>query len=144
MAQSRTERIGTIFTRITALARTDVIHPNNLPLWYDIYKNFPPKDEPIFARKPSQKKIQDIFYAEDIIRAKFHEDIQIPMVDMKHDNVTQTQIFLSLYKNFLKDNIKEEEAYEKALQNYKETYNVKIPKSETSYKSYKDTKNYKK
>ncbi|PBC25997.1 28S ribosomal protein S23 [Apis cerana cerana] len=69
MAQSRTEKIGTIFTRITALVRSDVLDPSNLPLWYNIYKSFPPKDEPIFARKPSQKKIQDIFYAEDIIRA---------------------------------------------------------------------------
>lgn len=102
MAQSRTEKIGTIFTRITALVRSDVLDPSNLPLWYNIYKSFPPKDEPIFARKPSQKKIQDIFYAEDIIRAKFHKDIQLSMIDMKCNNVTQTQIFLSLYKNFLK------------------------------------------
>ncbi|XP_043787584.1 probable 28S ribosomal protein S23, mitochondrial [Apis laboriosa] len=130
MAQSKTEKIGTIFTRITALVRSEALHPNNLPLWYNIYKSFPPKDEPLFARKPSQKKIQDIFYAEDIIRAKFHKDMELPIIDMKSDNVTQTQIFLSLYKNFLQDNIKEEEAYEKALQNYKETYNAKtIPKS---------------
>lgn len=54
---------------MTALLRSGSLHPNNLPIWYNIYKTFPPKDEPLFARKPSQKEIQNIFYAEDIIRA---------------------------------------------------------------------------
>ncbi|XP_029423969.1 28S ribosomal protein S23, mitochondrial isoform X3 [Nannospalax galili] len=46
------------------------------PLWYDVYKAFPPLREPVF-QKPNLRygkakaTIQDIFYHEDRIRAKF-------------------------------------------------------------------------
>ena len=39
------------------------------PLWYDIYKAFPPKIEPRYNREPERKKIMEIFYEEDKIRA---------------------------------------------------------------------------
>lgn len=46
------------------------------PLWYDIYKAFPPLKEPVFRRPrlrygKAKADIQDIFYREDQIRAKF-------------------------------------------------------------------------
>lgn len=46
------------------------------PLWYDVYKAFPPLKEPVF-RKPrlrygkAKASIRDILYHEDQIRAKF-------------------------------------------------------------------------
>lgn len=55
--------------RMTALIRADALHPNNLPLWYEVYKTFPPKYEPKYSRKPPTKEIQNIFYQEDLIRA---------------------------------------------------------------------------
>ncbi|XP_060811407.1 small ribosomal subunit protein mS23 [Bombus pascuorum] len=119
MAQSRTERIGTIFTRITSLLRSDVLHPNNLPIWYEVYKAYPPKYEPIFSRKPSTMNIQKIFYEEDVIRAKFHKDVSLPIIDMKKDKITQTQIFFTIYDCLLQGGVKKEDAYKKALKSYK-------------------------
>lgn len=119
MAQSRTERIGTIFTRITSLLRADVLYPDNLPIWYEIYKAHPPKYEPNFSRKSSTMNIQKIFYEEDLIRAKFHKDVSLPIIDMKKDKITQTQIFLTIYDCLLQGGVKKEEAYEKALKSYK-------------------------
>lgn len=54
---------------MTALVRADVLHPNNLPLWYEVYKTFPPKYEPKYNRKSPTTEIQNIFYQEDLIRA---------------------------------------------------------------------------
>lgn len=44
------------------------------PLWFDIYKAFPPLREPVFRRPrlrygKAKASIQDIFYHEDQIRA---------------------------------------------------------------------------
>ena len=41
----------------------------DVPLWYSVYKAFPPKYEPRFDRPGSQAPIKDIYYTEDIIRA---------------------------------------------------------------------------
>nr|ACO10861.1 Mitochondrial ribosomal protein S23 [Caligus rogercresseyi] len=80
MAQSRLEKVGTIYSRMSALiqsgARTDK------PLWLDIYESFPPKYEPRWDRKPLTKSSgvenwdRKILYAEDIIRAKFYKHFQ--------------------------------------------------------------------
>ncbi|XP_071878341.1 mitochondrial ribosomal protein S23 [Bombus fervidus] len=119
MAQTRTEKIGTIFTRITSLLRSDVLHPDNLPIWYEVYKAHPPKYEPAFSRKPSTMNIQKIFYEEDVIRAKFHKDVSLPIIDMKRDKITQTQIFFTIYDCLLQGGVKKEEVYKKALKSYK-------------------------
>lgn len=47
------------------------------PLWFDIYEAFPPLREPVFRRPrlrygKAKDSIQDIFYHEDVIRAKFY------------------------------------------------------------------------
>ncbi|XP_050012883.1 small ribosomal subunit protein mS23 isoform X2 [Alexandromys fortis] len=74
MAGSRLETIGSVFTRTRDLMRAGVLKEK--PLWYDIYKAFPPLREPVFRRPrlrygKAKAKIQDIFYREDQIRAKF-------------------------------------------------------------------------
>ncbi|XP_050479720.1 28S ribosomal protein S23, mitochondrial [Bombus huntii] len=119
MAQSRTERIGTIFTRVKSLLNADVLRPDNLPIWYEIYKAYPPKYEPTFSRKTSTINMQKIFYKEDLIRAKFHKDVSLPIIDMKKDKITETQIFFTIYDCLLQGGVKKEEAYEKALKSYK-------------------------
>ncbi|XP_044014965.1 28S ribosomal protein S23, mitochondrial-like isoform X1 [Aphidius gifuensis] len=70
MAQSRLEKIGTIFSRVTLLVKGGAMKPDDKPLWYDIYKAFPPKLEPRFDRPAPNIAIKDIFYQEDIIRAQ--------------------------------------------------------------------------
>ncbi|XP_068969629.1 small ribosomal subunit protein mS23 [Bombus flavifrons] len=139
MAQSRTERIGTIFTRITSLLHADVLHPDNLPMWYEIYKAYPPKHEPTFSRKPSTINIQKIFYEEDIIRAKFHKDVSLPMIDMKKDTITQTQIFFTIYDCLLQGGVNKNEAYEKALKSYQTIFEPHKPRKNIEHNEEQQT-----
>ncbi|KAK7823165.1 hypothetical protein U0070_027372 [Myodes glareolus] len=74
MAGSRLETIGSVFTRTRDLMRAGVLKEK--PLWFDVYKAFPPLREPVFRRPrlrygKAKANIQDIFYCEDQIRAKF-------------------------------------------------------------------------
>lgn len=74
MAGSRLETVGSVFSRTRDLMRAGVLKEK--PLWYDIYKAFPPLKEPVFRRPrlrygKAKADIQDIFYREDQIRAKF-------------------------------------------------------------------------
>lgn len=75
MAGSRLETVGSIFSRTRDLMRAGVLKEK--PLWFDIYKAFPPLREPVFRRPrlrygKAKAPIQDIFYREDVIRAKFY------------------------------------------------------------------------
>ncbi|XP_047995158.1 probable 28S ribosomal protein S23, mitochondrial [Leguminivora glycinivorella] len=73
MASSRLERIGTIFTRVEGLITRSAMKADDRPLWFDIYKRFPPLTEPKFAKPlPEVKPIRPILYEEDVVRAKFH------------------------------------------------------------------------
>ncbi|CAD6213851.1 GSCOCG00011095001-RA-CDS [Cotesia congregata] len=73
MAQSRLERIGTIFTRIQSLLKSGAVKSEDKPIWYVVYEAFPPKYEPRFDRVAPNVEIQDIFYKEDIVRAQSNE-----------------------------------------------------------------------
>ncbi|XP_062329707.1 28S ribosomal protein S23, mitochondrial [Osmerus eperlanus] len=79
MAGSRLEKFGTVFTRVRDLMRAGVVKQSDKPIWYDVYKAFPPKREPLYVKPVSKiygKKVvvvPDIFYREDEIRAKFYE-----------------------------------------------------------------------
>ncbi|KAM4844800.1 small ribosomal subunit protein mS23 [Thomomys bottae] len=75
MAGSRLETIGNVFTRTRDLLRASVLKEK--PLWYDVYEAFPPLKEPQFQRPrlrygKAKAPIQDIFYHEDRIRARFY------------------------------------------------------------------------
>ena len=83
MAQTRTFKIGTIYSRVRRLLEKNVMKKDNKPLWYDIYEAFPPKYEPRYDRHllpyglgsnvknmPPPKKI---LYEEDKIRAKYYK-----------------------------------------------------------------------
>ncbi|KAM7068735.1 small ribosomal subunit protein mS23 isoform 2-T2 [Molossus nigricans] len=75
MAGSRLETVGSIFSRTRDLIRAGVLKEK--PLWFDIYNAFPPLREPVFRRPrlrygKARARIQDIFYHEDLIRAKFY------------------------------------------------------------------------
>ncbi|XP_010618538.1 28S ribosomal protein S23, mitochondrial isoform X1 [Fukomys damarensis] len=75
MAGSRLETVGSVFSRTRDLLRVEVLKKK--PLWFDIYKAFPPLREPVFRRPrlrygKAKAHIQDILYPEDQIRAKFY------------------------------------------------------------------------
>ncbi|XP_044209861.1 28S ribosomal protein S23, mitochondrial isoform X2 [Thunnus albacares] len=75
MAGSRLERFGTVFTRIRDLMRSGVIQPAEKPIWYDVYKAFPPKRDPLHVKQHTractqkQETVPEIFYREDEVRA---------------------------------------------------------------------------
>ncbi|XP_003977177.1 28S ribosomal protein S23, mitochondrial-like [Takifugu rubripes] len=76
MAGSRLERFGTVFTRVRDLMHSGVMKPHQKPIWYDVYKAFPPKKEPLYVKPcrfsiKRQDKVPEIFYREDQVRAKF-------------------------------------------------------------------------
>ncbi|XP_067824050.1 28S ribosomal protein S23, mitochondrial [Heptranchias perlo] len=78
MAGSRLEKFGSIFTRVRDLLRSGVMKESEKPIWYDVYTAFPPKREPVYEKPKErfgkvQDPVQEIFYQEDMIRAKFYE-----------------------------------------------------------------------
>lgn len=79
MAGSRLEKFGTVFSRVRDLMRSGVMKPAEKPIWYDVYKAFPPKRDPLYVKphtksyRKKQETVPEIFYREDEIRARFYE-----------------------------------------------------------------------
>lgn len=42
---------------------------NDRPIWYDVYRSFPPAIPPKFERPVPDIPIKKVFYNEDVIRA---------------------------------------------------------------------------
>ncbi|XP_032668873.1 probable 28S ribosomal protein S23, mitochondrial [Odontomachus brunneus] len=128
MAQSRLEKIGTIYSRINSLLRGGAIKQEDTPLWLAVYEAFPPKYEPRFDRQLPSKPIRAIFYEEDLVRAKFHKDQSfLPSTNLKSEDIkTTTQYFLSMYKTIQKEGgLSADNAYERALLRYRSEINTK-------------------
>ena len=53
---------------MTGILKSGAIKEQDKPIWYDVYKTFPPKHEPAYLRPPVDKEIKPILYPEDIIR----------------------------------------------------------------------------
>ncbi|XP_067010493.2 small ribosomal subunit protein mS23 [Anabrus simplex] len=123
MASSRLEKVGTIFTRVTGLIRSGALKEEDKPIWYDIYKAFPPVTEPRYDRPAPNIQVGNIFYAEDQIRAKFHDlhRNHLGVIDM-NDSRTQTasQRFLHIYMKLKKEgNLPEEKLFDAAFEEFK-------------------------
>lgn len=73
MAQSRIEKIGTIYSKLKGMLKTGAIREEHAPMWLSIYEKYPPKHEPRWDRKPERDTpIPKILYEEDVIRAQFY------------------------------------------------------------------------
>ncbi|XP_053607184.1 small ribosomal subunit protein mS23 [Plodia interpunctella] len=117
MASSRLERIGTILTRVEGLLKHGGMKPDDRPLWFDIYRAFPPIAEPKFARpKPDIKPIRQILYKEDVIRAEFHsKGFGTGAVNMlSSTGETQTKRLLQQYDKLKSEGIPQDELIEKS------------------------------
>jgi len=77
----------------------------NKPVWYDVYAAFPPKKYVVKAdarqvqtNEPSAEP-RDIFYLEDLIRAKFYRTYGNPgIIDMRDDRVpANSERFVAKY-----------------------------------------------
>ena len=83
MAQSRLEKIGTIYSRLRGLQKSGAVSHDKRPLWFDVYEAFPPKYEPRWDRHllkygkgcdvASMGPPRKILYQEDEVRAKFYK-----------------------------------------------------------------------
>lgn len=115
--------------------------PEDKPIWYDIYKAFPPKLEPRFDRPVPSVSIQPIFYEEDKIRARFHREVkQMQSISLSSNRQTETQMFIEIY-NKLKNQgaLSEDKIFETSLEllqekleQYRAERTEAIPDSEKS------------
>lgn len=56
--------------RVEGLLSRGAMKPDDRPLWFDVYKAFPPITEPKYARPNLVvKEIRPILYKEDVLRA---------------------------------------------------------------------------
>ncbi|KAF7282700.1 mitochondrial ribosomal protein S23 [Rhynchophorus ferrugineus] len=121
MAGSRLEKIGTIFSRTSGLIQTGALNFEDRPLWYDIYKAFPPKEEPKYDRPIPNMKLKQIFYKEDKIRALFHRNNkQIGAINLFSAGKSITQRFIDTYVTLLeqykdREEVSEEQLYKEAI-----------------------------
>lgn len=121
MAQSQLNKIGNIFTRIDGLLRSGAKNYKDRPIWYDIYKMHPPKHEPGYdvVDKEGDFPIQQIFYQEDVIRAKAYSGLlKLPTYNLKSSRDRLSEL-CNLYLTNLKTK-SEEDAIKHALEEFAE------------------------
>uniref|UniRef100_A0A182XW93 Small ribosomal subunit protein mS23 n=1 Tax=Anopheles stephensi TaxID=30069 RepID=A0A182XW93_ANOST len=101
MANSRLEKIGTIITRTQGLLKSGAMKFDERPLWYDVVTAFPPLDEPRYNRPAPKVPVREIFYQEDIARAKFHKSGKATFATnlLDTNNLTPTQQFIGIYQH---------------------------------------------
>ncbi|XP_046994833.1 probable 28S ribosomal protein S23, mitochondrial [Schistocerca americana] len=120
MASSRLEKVGTIYSRVTGLLKSGAMKNEDRPIWYDVYKSFPPKYEPTFSRPAPNVPIRNIFYPEDNLRARFHKEYSnlVTTVNIADESRrSMTQKFLSLYKKLEEEgNTAEEDLFLSAVE----------------------------
>ena len=87
MAQSRLEKIGTIFSRLQGLRKSGAIKAEQVylkivtwvvfisklqvPIWAEVYEAFPPRYEPRWDAKDPVVPVRKILYREDSVRAQY-------------------------------------------------------------------------
>uniref|UniRef100_A0A182QUL5 Small ribosomal subunit protein mS23 n=1 Tax=Anopheles farauti TaxID=69004 RepID=A0A182QUL5_9DIPT len=118
MANSRLEKIGTIITRTQGLLKSGAMKFDERPLWYDIVSAFPPVEEPRYDRPAPNVRVRQIFYQEDLVRAKFHKSGKATFAVNLLDNINRTpaQQFIEIYKNLSSQGaLDEEKVYDTAM-----------------------------
>ncbi|GJQ73517.1 hypothetical protein Trydic_g13870 [Trypoxylus dichotomus] len=121
MANSRLEKIGTIYTRTKGLIDSGALKWIDRPLWYDLYEAFPPRLEPRFDRPAPKRPIRNIFYEDDKIRALFHRNNKrVGTVNLSNDKTPSlTQRFIDIYKKLdtqYESQASEEKLYKEAIE----------------------------
>jgi len=56
-------------SRVNGLIKSGAINVHDRPVWYDVYRSFPPESTPHFAKAALPIKVLDIFFPEDPFRA---------------------------------------------------------------------------
>ncbi|XP_067930413.1 small ribosomal subunit protein mS23-like [Watersipora subatra] len=71
MAGTRIERVGSVFQRVQGLYKGGVLTSEELPIWYNVWKTFPPKLEPELSRPVPEAAVKSLVYVEDHIRGHY-------------------------------------------------------------------------
>lgn len=59
-----------VFTyRVNGLIKSGAMKVDDRPVWYDVYRSFPPESEPHYAKPAKPVKVLDVFFPEDPFRA---------------------------------------------------------------------------
>ncbi|XP_055323363.1 28S ribosomal protein S23, mitochondrial [Sitodiplosis mosellana] len=129
MAGARLEKVGTIFARMNSLLKKNVLHPEDKPIWFEIYALHPPYTEPRYDQEGSAEEVREILYEEDLIRSKLHERVKqydtINFADHKAE--TKTQKFISLYTNLKAQGaLDDEKIFEIALEQLKSSSKQRV------------------
>ncbi|XP_044253584.1 probable 28S ribosomal protein S23, mitochondrial [Tribolium madens] len=137
MAQSRLERIGTIYSRAQGLIKSGGVRWEDRPLWFDLYEAFPPKEEPKYDRPAPNIPLRHIFYEEDKIRAIFHRNNKkigaTHLLDTKYKTLTQK--FIESYRTIQAqygDSGTEEQIYKEAIDLLKKNQEIKKDEDDVS------------
>ncbi|CAH8451122.1 unnamed protein product [Schistosoma turkestanicum] len=80
MLGSRKEKFASIFKRVKGMIDKGALSYEDRPLWYDVYKAFPPRVDPSYERPCPTNKVQNILYPEDCERAAFYDGEHKPEV----------------------------------------------------------------
>ena len=118
MAQSRFEKIGTIYSRVMGLYKSGAIKSEQVPLWVPIYEAFPPKYEPRYDRIADDKPVIKILYPEDKVRAKFYKTFgDWEVVNLLDNKKPTSQLFVDKYMEICQtsDNFSEQELWDRTV-----------------------------
>jgi len=139
MAQSRLEKIGTIFSRSQGLRKSGAIKSEQVPIWAEVYEAFPPKYEPRWDATDSEMPVRKILYREDRVRAQYskvfgeHEKIDL-FSDSKPGSERFVEKFLAIHDS---GEVAPDQVWERTIQAL-ELEGVRLGKQEEDSSSEKD------
>lgn len=55
--------------RVNGLIKSGAMKVDDRPIWYDVYRAFPPESEPYYDKPAQPVKVPNIFFPEDTFRA---------------------------------------------------------------------------
>ncbi|XP_031618342.1 probable 28S ribosomal protein S23, mitochondrial [Contarinia nasturtii] len=126
---TRLEKVGTIFARLNAMLKRNVLPQSGKPVWYEIYALHPPYDEPRYDKVGPEDEIREILYEDDLIRAKFHEQLKrYELINLNdHSAETDTKKFINLYKTYKAQGaLDDEKVFEVAFKELKSSRSQKV------------------
>ncbi|CAF1465716.1 unnamed protein product [Rotaria magnacalcarata] len=101
---SRLWKIGSIFSRLSGMVEGGHLKGPEIPIWYSIYKRFPPVREPRFLSLtegdiPKPYEPPKLLFDEDIIRKDYYEDVEDgEIIKLKNnDRKSRSQVFIDEY-----------------------------------------------
>lgn len=101
---SRLWKIGSIYSRLSGMIEGGHLKGKEIPIWYSIYKRFPPVREPRYLSLtegdlPTAYQPPKLLYDEDIIRQAYYEDIDDSEIIKLRNNErkSRSQVFIDEY-----------------------------------------------